>query len=123
MMKNQVNTFFDKETYDNDIALEINEDVLNRIYDDGISQNDKLPVEFVFITDTKEKALKLKESLQSDYPDYTAIKIEETEDCWEIHGITSEIEMSINAINNWNQHLWDLGYQFDCQLDGWHVAT
>ena len=51
------NTFFDKESYENDIDLETNEDVLERIYKDGVKPTDKLPVEFIFITDSEVKAI------------------------------------------------------------------
>lgn len=121
-MHNQTNTFFTKDVYDTEIRLDVNEDVLERIYNDGISQSAELPIEFVFITDTEEKANTLKQSLSLQYLTYDDLEVEETEDYWEVHGITNAIEMDIDKINEWNQIMWDIGYSHDCQLDGWQVG-
>jgi hypothetical protein len=120
-MHSHTNTFFTKEVYDTEICLDGNEDVLDRIHNDGVSPNDALPIEFVFIADTEENAGKLKIQLALLYPMYQDSEIVETEDYWEVHGITNAIEMKIDKINEWNQLMWDLGYQYDCQLDGWQV--
>lgn len=122
-MTYQENRFFTKDIYDTEIALDVNEDVLNRIYADNIKPSDKLNIEFVFITDAKEKAEDLALQIVQDYPNYSDIKVEESEDFWEVYGTTNEMEMDLNAINRWNQALWDLGYRFDCKLDGWQVGT
>lgn len=49
-MYNQTNIFFSKDVYDTEIRLDVNEDVLERIYNDGVNPIDELPIEFVFIT-------------------------------------------------------------------------
>ena len=121
-MHNKINTFFTKDVYDTEIRLDVNEDVLERIYNDNISPNDELPIEFVFITDTEEKAKRLKQSLSLEFAIYNDLKVDETEDYWEVHGITNAIEMKIIKINEWNQVMWDFGYRYDCQLDGWQVG-
>lgn len=121
-MHNQTNTFFSKYIYDTEIRLDVNEDVVERIYNGGVSQNDELPIEFVFITDTEEKANSLKQSLSLQYLMYKDFEVEETEDYWELHGVTNAIEMKIDKINEWNQAMWDFGYLYDCQLDGWRVG-
>ena len=122
-MTYQGNRFFTKDIYDTEIALDVNEDVLNRIYADNIKSSDKLNIEFVFITDAKEKAEDLALQIVQEYPTYSNIKVEESDDFWKVYGITDEIEMDLNIINHWNQELWDLGYKFDCKLDGWQVGT
>lgn len=122
-MQSDLNYFFTKEVYDTEIRLDLNVDILKRIYNDGVTANDELPIEFVFITDTKDKAIHLKESISKTYPTYTNIEVDETDDYWEINGVTFPIRMSINEINHWNKQMWDLGYQYDCQLDGWMVGT
>ena len=121
-MYNKTNDFFPKDVYDSEIRLDVNEDVLKRIYNDGVSQYDALPIEFVFITDKEEKLEKLKQTLSLLYPMYEDSEVEETENHWELHGITNVIEMKIDKINEWNQLMWDLGYRFDCRLDGWQVG-
>lgn len=121
-MHNPNNTFFIKDVYDTEIRLDVNDDVLERIYNDGVNPIDELPIEFVFITDTEEKANKLKQSLSLQYITYNDLEVQETEDYWEVHGITNAIQMNIDKINEWNEAMWDIGYRYDCQLDGWQVG-
>ncbi|MEZ2338473.1 ribonuclease E inhibitor RraB [Mucilaginibacter sp. RCC_168] len=117
------NTYFDQESYENDIELEVNEDVLDRIYRDGVTPIDKLPIEFYFLTDTEVKAIHFKKHLQDQFPDYNEIVIRDYNGDFEISGFTDPKEMKLNNINNWNKVMWDLGYKYDCKLDGWQVGT
>lgn len=117
------NQFFSKEMYESEIGLDVNEDVLERIYSDGVKPTDKFGIEFFFITDSQQKAQSLSQRLISDFSSYSDVNVEETEDYWEVTGITSLIEMSITEINNWNQLMWDIGYEYDSKLDGWQVGT
>jgi hypothetical protein len=117
------NTFFDEESYENDIELEVNEDVLERMYKDGIKPTDKLPIEFYFLTDTEIKATNLKNHFKTKFPQYQAIEIRGYEGDFEISGITDSKEMSLQSINEWNKVMWSFGYEFDCKLDGWQVGT
>lgn len=122
-MKNTNNTFFTKDIYDNEIGLDINADVLEQIHNDGVTTNDKLPIEFVFITDAEDKANSLKAAISSLYIEYENVEVNETEDFWEVNGTTNTIKMSIDEINKWNQEMWNIGYKYDCQLDGWQVGV
>jgi hypothetical protein len=115
--------FFDKESYDNDIDLEGNEDVLNRIYKDDIKSIDMLPIEFYFLTNTKVKATNFKNQLVIKFPGYESIKIQDYDGDFEISGTTDPKEMSLQSINEWNKLMWNFGYEFDCKLDGWQVGT
>jgi hypothetical protein len=116
-------TFFDKESYDNDIDLETNEDVLDRIYKDDIKSTDMLPIEFYFLTDTNNKAINFKNELVKKFPDYEEIIIRDYDGDFEISGKTDPKQMSLQSINQWNKLMWDFGYEFDCKLDGWQVGT
>ena len=121
LMANQENRFFTEEEYLTEIGLDVNENVLERIYADDIKPSDKLKIEFVFVTDTRDKADRLVSKIITEYPIYSNIEVEKSDDYWEIYGATNEIVMALSDINNWNQALWDLGYQVDCKLDGWQV--
>lgn len=123
MPEREENSFFTQEDYQTGIGLDINEDVLRRIYSDGIQPTDKLPVEFFYLTDTETKALSLKRYLIDNFTAYTGIKVQEYEGKYEVSGVTEPIEMNISAINHWNQQMWDTGYQFDSKLDGWQVGV
>lgn len=115
------NSFFLKNSYETEIALDVNEDVLERIYEDNISINDKLIVNFAYITDTIEKANYFLNVLQNTFENYTDLKVDNYDELYEITGLTDRIQMSLVAINNWNQKMWDLGYAYDCKFDGWFV--
>jgi len=117
------NTFFDKDTYDNDIRLDINEDVLERIYGDNIKPTDELNVNFAFITDTKNKADNFARILKSTYKNYTDIEVGPYDEQFEVTGLTDKVKMNIQDINDWNKKMWDFGYKYDCKLDGWYVGT
>jgi len=117
------NTYFDQESYENDIALEVNQDVLKRIYSDGILEEDILPIEFYFLTDSEDKTHKLEKHILLNYPEYTSLQILDYQGDTELRGITQPIKMSLDAVNHWNIVMWNLGYEFDCKLDGWQVKT
>jgi hypothetical protein len=117
------NTFFQKNTYDNEIGLDINKDVLERIYGDNIHPTDKLKVNFAFITDTIEKAENFAQILKSTYKNYTDFNVSAYEELYEVTGLTEKIQMNLREINEWNKEMWDLGFIYDCKLDGWYVGT
>lgn len=117
------NTFFNQESYENNIELEVNEDVLERIYKDGVKSTDMLPIEFYFLTDTEAKATDFKNYLKTKFPEYEGVEIQDYDGDFEISGTTSPKEMSLQSINDWNKVMWDFGYEFDCKLDGWQVGT
>ena len=115
------NSFFLKENYETEIDLETNEDVLERIYDDNISINEKLNINFAFITDTREKAEYFSKKLADMFPNFSNIKVDNYQEIFEVTGLTEKIQMSLVAINNWNTEMWNFGYKYDCKLDGWFV--
>jgi hypothetical protein len=117
------NTFFTKLVYNTEIRLDVNADVLNRIYSSKVSPNDKLPIEFFYVSDSIEKLKKLGVFLMINYPDYHSIKAKPYNNLFELSGVTEPMGMQIEIINAWNRLMWDAGYQFDCKLDGWQVGT
>ena len=123
MSESQHNTFFTNEIYETEIGLDVNEDVLNRIYSDNVQPSDQLPIEFFFVTDVETKALSLKSYLSSNFPTYKDLKVQPYQNNYELIGTTHPIAMNIQSINQWNQQLWDIGYEFDCKLDGWQVGV
>ena len=116
-------TFFDQESYKNDIDLETNADVLERIYKDNIKPSDELAIEFFFVTDSEVKAITFKSQLELKFPVYQQVQVRDYHGDFEISGKTEPIKMSLQPINEWNQLMWDFGYKFDCKLDGWQVES
>lgn len=123
MLPKKENTFFTKDIYDTEIRLDVNADVLRRIYGSDVSPGTELSIDFFYISDQEEKLKKLGLHLLEIFPHYTDLKVQPYSDHYELLGITNPIKMDLENINRWNQKMWDIGYEFDCKLDGWQVGT
>ena len=117
------NTFFSKVIYETEIRLDVNSDVLARIYNSNITPESSLPIEFYFVSDQEAKLKNLGLHLLGEFPDYTHLKVQPYNDNYELLGTTHPMKMDLYTINDWNRKMWDIGYQFDCKLDGWQVGT
>ena len=122
MLERTENTFFTKDVYDMEIALEVNADVLERIYNSNVTPETSLPIEFFYVSDQEEKLKRLGLHLLTKFPKYTDLKVQPYNGNFELLGNANPIKMELNAINEWNQQMWDIGYEFDCKLDGWQVG-
>ena len=122
MLERNHNTFFTKDVYDTEIALDVNADVLERIYRSNVTPDTSLPIEFFYVSDKEDKLKLLGLHLLTNFPRYTDLKIQPYNDNFELSGNTHPIKMDLSAINEWNQQMWDIGYEFDCKLDGWQVG-
>lgn len=123
MIEKKHNTFFTKDIYETEIGLNVNGDVLKRIYNSNVTPEASLPIEFFYVSDQEEKLRGLGLHLLSEFPEYTDLKVQPYNDKFELSGITNPIRMDLATVNEWNQSMWDIGYQFDCKLDGWQVGT
>jgi len=122
MEKKKQNTFFTEEIYRTQLGLDINEDVVKKMYDENVKAEDKLPIEFFFVSDNVDNVLDLQSFIKIRFSDYEKLKVQAYNDLYELSGITQAIKMKLESINKWNQIMWDLGYEFDCKLDGWEVV-
>jgi len=122
MQGKKQNTFFTEKMYANEIGLDINEDVLKRIYNTNITGTDRRPIEFFFVSDNIDKILDLQNYLKQKFEDYIELKIQPYKNLYELSGTTDPIQMNLESVNKWNQLMWDAGYEFDCKLDGWQVG-
>jgi hypothetical protein len=116
------NTFFTKDIYDTQIALDVNADVLERVYNSNVTSETSLPIEFFYVSDDEENLKRLGLHLLTNFPEYLGLKVQPYNGNFELLGNTHPIKMELAAINEWNQQMWDIGYEFDCKLDGWQVA-
>jgi hypothetical protein len=123
MLGKKDNTFFTKDIYETEIGLDVNSDVLERIYNSNVTPETCLPIEFFYVSDQEENLKSLGLQLLSDYPEYTDLKVQPYSDNFELTGTSNPIKMDLETVNEWNQRMWDIGYLFDCKLDGWQVGT
>lgn len=54
MLERKDNTFFTKDIYDTEIGLEVNGDVLERIYSSNVTPDTSLPIEFFCLSDGED---------------------------------------------------------------------
>jgi hypothetical protein len=124
MLMSKENTFFTKDVYDTEIGLDVNGDVLERIHSrPNVTPETSLPIEFFYVSDQEEKLKNLGLHLLAEFPEYTDLKVQPYNDKYELLGTSHPIKMDLASVNEWNQQMWDIGYQFDCKLDGWQVGT
>lgn len=124
MLMSKENTFFTKDVYDTEIGLDVNGDVLERIHSrHNVTPETSLPIEFFYVSDQEEKLKNLGLHLLVKFPEYTDLKVQPYNDKYELLGTSHPIKMDLATVNEWNQQMWDIGYQFDCKLDGWQVGT
>lgn len=124
MLMSKENTFFTKDVYETEIALDVNSDVLERIYKyPNMTAETSLPIEFFYVSDQEEKLKSLGLHLLTEFPEYIDFKIQPYNEIFELLGTSHSIKMDLATVNEWNQLMWDAGYKYDCKLDGWQVGT
>jgi hypothetical protein len=114
--------FFTKEKYENELNQSVNNDVLGRIKNDSIITKDEMIFSFWFITDKRTKIDSLKEFLEENEPKQQIIELNQIDEIWELNGRTYPIKLEIESINKWERKMWEIGYKFDCELDGWETT-
>lgn len=83
----------------------------------GFVPGHKMRLDFVFVTETRANAQKLKNFFEAE-TDYT-IKVVNNDDEFEIDGQTSEIPLTLEGINQWVNWLVEEGRKRNCIFDGW----
>lgn len=112
-----------KDIYEIGIRLDVNVNVLERIYSSNVTAEKSFPIEFFYVSDQEEKLKSLGLYLLKEYPQYTDLRIKPYQDNYELLATTHPIKIDLASVNEWNEMMWDIGYQFDCKLDGRQVGT
>ncbi len=84
----------------------------------GMSEYDKLRLEFFFYAPTKEKAEKLNRILKEKYH-YEIAPIHKTGNRFSVCGLTDCIIISSGIIQEWVSEMCDIAFENDCEFDGW----
>jgi regulator of RNase E activity RraB len=85
----------------------------------GVNDDTNLKLEFFFYTDTQPKAQALLIRLKSMGYEVRTEPSSDDADKLLITGWTTPQDMSENAIITWTQKMCHLGYEWDCEFDGW----
>ena len=114
--------FFSKEKYENELNQSVNNDVLERIKSDSTITKDEMIFSFYFITDKRAKIDSLIGYLEQNESNQQIIELNQVNEIWELNGRTYPIKLEIDSINRWERNMWEIGYKFDCELDGWETT-
>ena len=118
-VKNQSKRFFSKEKYETGLQQELNIDVLERIVNDSNYTSKEIILSFYFISDERKKIESLIDFFNDSLENHQVIELNQINNIWELNGRSNPIELQLESINNWERNLWEVGYKFDCLLDGW----
>lgn len=114
--------FFTKEEYENKLDQSVNRDVLKRIKNDSTITKDEMIFSFYFITNERAKIDSLIVYLEKNEVNQQVIELNKINKIWELNGRTYPIKLEIDSINKWERKMLDIGYKFDCELDGWETT-
>ncbi len=109
----------DKDDFDQELIEQkaMNRQAWKRLVEKGYTSDQKVRVDFVFVAEKRADALKLKAFFETE-TDYT-VKVLNNDDEFEIDGQTSEIQLSLEALNQWVAWMVDEGKRCGCVFDGW----
>lgn len=99
---------------------EMNGQTLTQLSKYGVGDDSELSLEFFFYTDKQDKASNLAIELKKlNYNIETVDKSAGDPKLWAVTGWTTPIQMDINSLTKWTEHMCKLGYENDCDFDGW----
>lgn len=119
---------FGNKRYVSDSALksslakqsEMNSQTLAQLKNYGVNSDSELKLEFFFYTNEQDKASNLAIDLKAlDYEIETVNKAVGDEKLWIVSGWTTKIKMDINSVTDWTTKMCNLGFEHDCDFDGW----
>ena len=93
--------------------------ILKQLRELGVSETKELKLEYFFYTNSTEKARKLADKIQKENYKVEYRKSAGDKKLYLITGRTTKMIMSDTVVIEWTKKMCDLGYQFDCQYDGW----
>ncbi len=114
--------FFTKEKYENELNQSVIFDALERIKNDSTITKDEMIFSFYFITDERTKIDSLIDYLEKNESKQKIIELNQINEIWELNGRTYPIKLEIDSINKWERKMWEIGFKFDCELDGWETT-
>lgn len=94
--------------------------VMNLMWEFNLTNDRKSKIEFFFYGDTKEKAEQLATELEKlNYE----VFIYKQGKRFSISGLTLKMNIEDEMINYWSKHMCQIGYEFDCEFDGWGMLV
>ena len=88
----------------------------------GMARDAVLPLEYFFYTNKRERAEELAEALRGlgySAEARPAAPAEDSEDSFLTTGWTTPMPMDEVTVLGWTRNMAQLGFQYDCDFDGW----
>ncbi len=118
----QVERFFTKEEAISWVPQLIgyNMELIGEKNDKGIRATDTENIEFLFMTDTKEKAQELKTGLK-EKAGYQLYKEYSLDGFWFVTGVTDKLSMEFGSFSKWTFEFCKTGFDYDTKLLNWNI--
>jgi len=97
-----------------------NMEVIGEQNDKGIRATDRENIEFLFMTDTKEKAQALKTALK-EKEGYQLYKEYSLEGFWLVTGVTDKLPMEFDSFSKWTFEFCKIGFDYDTKFLNWNI--
>jgi regulator of RNase E activity RraB len=98
---------------------ELASETLSQLKNYGATDDSELKLEFFFYSQSLDKAEQLADSLKKlDYE----VEVRESagdNNLFPITGWTTKMKMYDETVESWTKQMCVLGYEFDCDFDGW----
>lgn len=87
-----------------------------------IEEEDKLKIDYFFYTNTAEKSQAIAKEMQKRNYLVTYEAMPNTKNLFVVKGQSNGIQMMHEVLKQWATGMCELGYQCDCNFDGWKVS-
>jgi hypothetical protein len=87
-----------------------------------VTDETRLELEFFFYTNTQKKAVALSEALKKLRYSIEVGPSPDNKREYLITGWTKKMEMSENTLTEWTRRMCRLGFDLDCEFDGWATS-
>lgn len=114
--------YVDERNYEANLERQeqMNSSTLSELGKYGITDEKHLSLEFFFYSDKPENAKALAENLKGlNYRIETAGPSAANKRIWCVSGWTTKIRMNLPSVTGWAKQMCALGYELDCDFDGW----
>jgi regulator of RNase E activity RraB len=105
------------QNIDNQVGM--SPQVLDQLRESGISPDHELKLEYFFYTNTTDKAQQLATAIEKLNYSVGYHRSAGDRKLFVITGWTTKMKMADEVVGLWTKQMCELGYQFDCEFDGW----
>jgi hypothetical protein len=113
--------FVNEKAFDKNRALQMQlaPKTLEQLYKLDVTEEKELKLEYFFYTNTTEKAEQLSKELEKlNYSVHHGLSASNKK-LFIITGWTNKMKMTDDVVANWTERMCEIGYEFDCEFDGW----